>query len=122
MLPGVMPKSRSYCAMACSGEPTTTPPMSKITALRAGIATPCRAARGVAIGAGLPQAEDMRALVLAVLVGALTVHAANRGGMPELIRLTGHVGEVQPGETGTTNLTLRIGSDDTTFQLRQLEV
>jgi hypothetical protein len=124
MLPGVMSKSRSYCAMAWSGEPTTTPPMSKITARRDGIATPCRADRGVAIGSSLPQGEDMRALVLAVLVSlvAPAARAVDRTGMPELIRLTGHVGDVRPGESGTTNLTLNVDGGDTTFQLRQLDV
>lgn len=42
--------------------------------------------------------------------------------MPDLIRLTGHVGEARAGETGTTNLVLNVAGSDKTFQLRQLDV
>jgi hypothetical protein len=64
----------------------------------------------------------MRALALAIVLVALTAHAADRTGMPELIRLTGHVGAALAGETGTTNLTLNVDGSDNTFQLRQLDV
>jgi hypothetical protein len=66
----------------------------------------------------------MRAIVLALVLCLLgpAAHAVDRTGMPELIRLTGHIGVILPGETGTTNLTLNVDGTDNTFQLRQLEV
>ena len=62
--------------------------------------------------------------VLAILSSLLVVPAgaADRTGMPDLIRLTGHVGAPHAGETGTTNLVLNVGGADSTFQLRQLDV
>jgi hypothetical protein len=66
----------------------------------------------------------MRLVVLAI-VGALLgvpAHAGDRTVMPELIRLTGHVGAPHAGETGTTNLVLNVGGADSPFQLRQLDV
>lgn len=65
----------------------------------------------------------MRALVLASLVAlAASVHAVDRSAMPDLIRLTGHVGDARAGETGTTNLVLDVAGSDKAFQLRQLDV
>jgi hypothetical protein len=62
----------------------------------------------------------MRAVLLAVLCSLLV--AADRTGVPELIRLTGHVGAPHAGETGTTNLVLNVHGTDNRFQLRQLDV
>lgn len=61
-------------------------------------------------------------MALLAIVVAVPARAVDRTGIPELIRMTGHVGAARPGETGTTNLVLNVGGTDSTFQLRQLDV
>ncbi len=64
----------------------------------------------------------MRALLLVLLALAAPAVAGDRAALPDLLKMTGHVGPARAGETGTTAMKLGVNGKDHEFQLATLEV
>ncbi|HEV7730781.1 MAG TPA: hypothetical protein VGR62_01400 [Candidatus Binatia bacterium] len=64
----------------------------------------------------------MRAFLLVLLALAAPAVAGDRAALPDLLKMTGHLGPARPGETGTTNMKLQVDGTDHQYQLTTLEV